>query len=217
MCVCGHPVCTNRIRIRRNFWATSEERSGVIGGCPKICIENGLATWRSEGASLRLQGHEDGVDLLQSLWIFELHDPTMLTLIIGIENSQPQWLLFTQLVAVAAPGCEDKFAIRDLVRGQIVCIEDERLALSIEGSSKGFPDATCAVDIHDIHDVNVASRHDVANLPVSLEHLSLSIYATLQIRKLCFPIRSFDLQAGDCCLVGLNCCLSLSKIVLCFC
>src|SRR5258708_40243449 len=87
-----------------------------------------------------------------------------------------------------------------------ICIEDERLALSIEGSSKGFPDATFAVGIHDIHHVKVARRHDVANLPVGREHLSLSIYATLQIRKLCFPIRSFDLQAGDCCLVGMNCC-----------
>src|SRR5258708_33373058 len=28
-----------------------------------------------------------------------------------------------------------------------ICIEDERLALSIEGSSKGFPDATFAVGI----------------------------------------------------------------------
>src|SRR5579859_3900625 len=102
MCVCGYPVCTNSARIRRNLWTTPQERSRVIGRCPKICVENRLATWRSEGPPLRLESHEDGIDLLQDLGVLKLHDPAMLALIIGIKDSQAEWLLFAQFVAVAA-------------------------------------------------------------------------------------------------------------------
>src|SRR5713101_6825377 len=151
---------------------------GMVGWRPEVRIKNGLTTWRSEWPSLRLQGHEDGIDLLQNLGILELHDPPMLALIIGIEDPQAQWLLFTQLVAVATPGCVYKSAIRDLIRRQIVGVEDKRFALSIEGSAKSFLHAALTIGIHYVDHVKIASRHDVANLSVGGEHLPLPIHTT---------------------------------------
>src|SRR5947207_10412286 len=137
----------------------------------------------------------------------------MLTLIVGIEDPQLQWFLFAHLVAVATPSCEDKFAIRDLIRGQIVSVEDEGLTLGIESTAKGLLDMAFSVGVHDVHHVKVTSCHDVANLAVSGEHLPVPIHATLHFRKLCFSISTFNLERTNCCLVRLNCCLCLGNSV----
>src|SRR5882724_5486158 len=100
----------------------------MVGGRAEIGFKQRFPGRRGERTIRGFKSYKNGVDFLESLRIIELHGPTMLGLIVIVENSEIPGRLAVQVVTVAAPRRIDELALSRILRGKIECVKNQRLA-----------------------------------------------------------------------------------------
>lgn len=107
------------------------------------------------------QGHEDRVDLAQDLRGFALEDPSVLRLVVGVEDAQT-----ARSVGLAFLLTLDAVVVTGVLKTlfvEVVGVEDQLPVLGKDAPESG-PILALGVGIDDIDDMSVARRHHVEHL-----------------------------------------------------
>src|SRR5580704_19861 len=159
-------------------------------------VEERLASWFL-ASTVRLDRHEDSVDFSQLLWVIATQGPAAIRLVIHVENTQIYGLRSLPLGRFFLPPCLKGVGIfGSCLPVQVKCIKNERLALRVEDATEWFSSATTAVHIEYISNVEIASAHQLADVPVGGKELARAVDLDLQLVIRCGKFIDLRFQRG---------------------
>src|SRR5580692_604754 len=150
---------------------------GMVRRCTKVSFQYWLPGWRRERSVCRFKGHEHRVNLFEKPRVVEFNRPTMLRLVVVVEDSQIMRHFAVQVVTVTSPCGIYEFPISGVLRWKIERIEDEGFTLRVERPPKCFSGSTVPVPINDIDNMQIARAHNVPYLATLGKHLALAVNA----------------------------------------
>ncbi len=138
----------------------------MVGIGTKIREEKWLAA-RLVAASLGLDGHKHGLNLLESLRIIGAYNPPLFRHIVFVENAQVQRVF--PIRAEASPSLESAAIFQSRSFVKIISIKNQRFALCEENTAARFLHFTRPGHIVDLRNIKVSRAHEFADVSVMVE------------------------------------------------
>src|ERR1700683_5463371 len=138
-----------------------------------------------------LNGHKDGVDLLERLGVVKLHNPPFLGGAILKKDSKVHGFLHVR--SAAAPGLEGSRVPDSGLLVQVIGVEEQRFALGVEDAPARLLCRAVASHVIDFGDVEVPRTHQVTNVSIVGQKVVLLVDRLLAVAKLTVQIHDLGL------------------------
>src|SRR5262249_31842353 len=155
------PLSTAKIRLKAVPQTFS---SRLVGFTLQVGVKQFLSG-RLFASARRLDGDEDGVDLLKDAGIVELERPALLFQVVDVEEPQTSCCLI--VCSLVAPGLKCVVCVQDALIVQLEGVKDQRFVLCVEDPSDGLPRPAFAIIVGNINDVQIAGSHDITDVPIN--------------------------------------------------